>query len=54
MALGKGKKKPPVFIGLGAVYNRNFEHSFSGTGIPWSFEGLDKYNLFGISTYNRL
>jgi hypothetical protein len=27
-------KKPPVFIGLGAVYNRKFEHALRGPYIP--------------------
>jgi hypothetical protein len=33
-----GKKKPPVFIGLGAVYNRNLNTLFREPGSP----GLSK------------
>jgi hypothetical protein len=35
---GKGKKKPPVFIGLGAVYNRNLNTLFREPRSP----GLSK------------
>jgi len=38
MTVGKGKKKPPVFIGLGAVHNRNLNTLFREPGSP----GLSK------------
>lgn len=41
-------KKPPVFIGLGAVYNRKFEHSFRGPYIP-AFVGLDLKTVMALS-----
>lgn len=38
MTEAEGKKKPPVFIGLGAVYNRNLNTLFREPGSP----GLSK------------
>jgi len=38
MTVEKGKKKPPVFIGLGAVYNRNLNTLFREPRSP----GLSK------------
>jgi hypothetical protein len=31
------EEKPPVFIGLGAVFQQDFGTLFLGTGIPWLF-----------------
>lgn len=47
-AMGPKGKKPPVFIGLGAVYNRKFEHSFRGPYIP-AFVGLDLKTVMALS-----
>jgi len=46
--VGPKGKKPPVFIGLGAVYNRKFEHSFRGPYIP-AFVGLDLKTVMALS-----
>jgi hypothetical protein len=39
---GEGKEKTPSLHRIGGGVQQEFEHSFPGTGIPWSFEGLDK------------
>jgi hypothetical protein len=39
---GEGKEKTPSLHRIGGGVQQEFEHSFSGTEIPWSFRGLDK------------
>ena len=38
----EGKEKTPSLHRIGGGVQQDFGHSFSGTEIPWSFEGLDK------------
>jgi len=47
-----GGKKPPVFIGLGAVYNRKFEHSFQGPYIP-AFLRIGFKNFLALSYHKN-